>query len=116
MTLFGVGTRTLSFAAIVRPLSQLMSRSEDALLRQAETEGVTLLKADAVSGYTGVYFNSNCKCRLECQKARRAQLCNRRLATAPDCMSHVLGRTVVKHTTRSLTICTAVDSGRSWRL
>ena len=31
-------------------------------------------------------------------------------------MTHVLGRTVVKHTARSLTVFTAVDSGRSWRL
>ena len=31
-------------------------------------------------------------------------------------MTHVLGWTVVKHTARSLTVFTAVDSGRSWRL
>ena len=36
----------------------IMSRSDDAL-RQAETEGLTLLKADNSSGHTGVYFSSS---------------------------------------------------------
>ena len=47
---------------------------------------------------------------------RQGEKTDRRLAAVPDCMTHVLGRTVVKHTARSLTVFTAVDSGRSWRL
>ena len=47
---------------------------------------------------------------------RQGERSGRRLAAAPDRMTHVLGRMVVKHTARSLTVFTAVDSCRSWRL
>ena len=62
-----------------------MSRSEDAL-RQAETEGLTLLKADTSSGYRGVSFDSRKKTKPYSAQVWRASKYVRlgRFATAEE--------------------------------
>ena len=50
-------------AAAATPPPRMTAQEAVCRVRQAEAEGLTLLKADSTSGYKGVYVDSSCKTR-----------------------------------------------------